>query len=98
MSRRTKKVGIAGRLGARYGLSARKQIRNIETEQRKRHECPRCHHVAVKRESTGIWNCRHCDLRFAGGAYSPTTAAARSRMSSHSGREPSQEEGARDDV
>ena len=29
MSRRTKKVGVAGRLGARYGLSVRKQVKNI---------------------------------------------------------------------
>jgi large subunit ribosomal protein L37Ae len=93
MSRRTKKVGIAGRLGARYGLSNRKQIRNIETEQRKRHECPRCHHKAVKRESTGIWSCRHCDLRFAGGAYSPTTAAARARMASPASTRPAEKEG-----
>ena len=82
MSRRTKKVGIAGRMGARYGLSVRKQIKNIETEQRKRHECPRCHHAAVKRVSTGIWACRHCELRFAGGAYLPTTAAGRAKMAS----------------
>jgi large subunit ribosomal protein L37Ae len=80
MSRRTKKVGVAGRLGARYGLSVRKQVKNIETEQKKKHECPRCHHLAVKRVSTGIWSCRHCDLKFAGGAYAPTTAVGRARM------------------
>ena len=97
MTRRTKKVGIAGRLGPRYGLSVRKQVRNIETNQRRRHECPRCHHVAVKRVSTGIWTCRHCEYKFAGGAYSPTTATGRARTAAAEAR-PETEEAAADDV
>jgi large subunit ribosomal protein L37Ae len=71
MSRRTKKVGISGRFGARYGVRIRKQIATVETSKNKSYECPRCKHVAVKRVSTGIWMCRRCDLKFAGGAYSP---------------------------
>jgi large subunit ribosomal protein L37Ae len=97
MSRRTKKVGVAGRFGPRYGLSVRKQVRNIETEQRKKHECPRCHYMAVKRVSTGIWSCRHCDLKFAGGAYTPTTAVGRVRMAAAS-RASAEKEGSTDDI
>lgn len=71
MTRRTKKVGLAGRYGARYGVRVRKQIRTVETAKGKSYECPRCRHVAVRRVASGIWKCRRCDLKFAGGAYTP---------------------------
>ena len=76
MSRRTKKVGIVGRFGPRYGLKIRKRILAIEQVKVKKHLCPRCERHAVKRVSTGIWRCRHCDLTFAGGAYVPVPGAA----------------------
>jgi large subunit ribosomal protein L37Ae len=71
MARKTKKVGSAGKFGARYGIRVRKQIQAIEKEKVKKHTCPRCKHKSVKRVSTGIWKCRHCNLTFASGAYSP---------------------------
>jgi large subunit ribosomal protein L37Ae len=77
MSRNLKKIGSSGRFGARYGIRARKRIAGIEKGQRKRHSCPQCNHEAVKRVSSGIWMCRHCDLKFAGGAYRPRTEARR---------------------
>jgi large subunit ribosomal protein L37Ae len=74
VTRRTKKVGNAGRYGARYGVRIRKQITSIGNSKNKAYECPRCMHEAVRRVSTGIWQCRRCDLKFAGGAYSPNIA------------------------
>jgi len=71
MTRRTKKVGISGRYGTRYGVKIRKQINNIERQQKKLHPCPRCQYEKVKRISTAIWQCSHCNLTFASGAYIP---------------------------
>lgn len=71
MTRRTKKVGVAGRYGPRYGVRTRKQMAVVTAAKNRSYECPRCNHVAVKRVSTGIWQCRRCDLKFAGGAYTP---------------------------
>lgn len=79
MSRRTKKVKISGRLGPRYGIRIRKGIKNIETVQRAKHECPQCKHIKVKRVAAGIWQCRKCNYKYAGGAYVPTTAAYKAR-------------------
>jgi len=76
MTRRTKKVGAAGRYGPRYGVRIRKQMAAAISAKNKSYECPRCKHEAVKRVSTGIWKCRRCDLKFAGGAYSPKVATS----------------------
>lgn len=76
MTRRTKKVGISGRFGPRYGVKIRRLIREIETKQRMKHECPNCKYQRVSRKSTGIWACSHCGAVFAGGAYTPVSSAA----------------------
>lgn len=73
MSRRTKKVGSSGKFGARYGISVKKQIRSIDTNKKSKYVCPRCTKKNVKRVSAGIWECRSCSFKFAGGAYSPRT-------------------------
>ncbi len=73
MSKRTKKVGSVGRYQARYGVRARTVIRNIELIQKGKQECPTCGHKKVKRISTGIWQCRKCGAKYAGGAYIPET-------------------------
>lgn len=70
---RTYKVGPSGSFGARYGTVARKRYSTLMTEMRAPHECPQCHITTVKRLSVGIWLCRSCGFKFAGGAYSPTT-------------------------
>lgn len=66
-----KKSGSVGRFGARYGVKNRRGIEEIDRLQRARYKCPRCQFDAVKRYATGVWRCRHCGLKFAGGAYEP---------------------------
>jgi len=70
---RTYKVGPSGSFGARYGTVARKRYSTIITSLRSAHECPQCHISAVKRLSVGVWLCRRCGYKFAGGAYTPRT-------------------------
>lgn len=73
----TKKVKSAGRFGQRYGVKIRHMVRRIEEKQKGWHLCPRCGRKRVKRESTGIWVCRKCNAKFAGGAYLPRTTAGK---------------------
>jgi large subunit ribosomal protein L37Ae len=68
-----RKVGLAGGFGARYGTVARRQYVEIVTGLRSKHECPRCNFQTVRRWSVGVWHCRKCGFKFAGGAYTPTT-------------------------
>jgi large subunit ribosomal protein L37Ae len=72
---RTKKLGLTGRFGTRYGTTLRKRILAIEVPQRQKHVCPQCHSESVKRFSTGIWECtkKSCQAKFSGGSYYPTT-------------------------
>lgn len=71
MARRTRKAGIVGRFGPRYGVRIRRRVQEIEEGLRARHTCPRCQAVSVHRKSTGVWECRRCGNVFAGGAYRP---------------------------
>ncbi len=41
-SKRTKKVGIVGKYGTRYGASLRKQIKKIEVSQHSKYFCTFC--------------------------------------------------------
>ncbi len=67
----TKKVGISGKFGPRYGSTVRKRYNSIMVKMKsKKTKCPRCETVGtVRRLSTGIWHCRKCDAKFTGGAY-----------------------------
>lgn len=42
MGRRTKKVGVVGKYGTRYGASLRKQIKKIEITQHAKYTCSFC--------------------------------------------------------
>ena len=47
---RTKKVGITGRFGARYGRKAKRQVKKIEENMKKKHVCPKL------RKKSKCWN------------------------------------------
>ena len=71
---RTKKMGITGRFGTRYGSTLRKRVKSIEEVQKQWHICPSCKSKKTKRISVGIWQCRFCEFKFAGGAFIPATS------------------------
>mmetsp|Transcript_5911 Transcript_5911/g.10095 ORF Transcript_5911/g.10095 Transcript_5911/m.10095 type:complete len:93 (-) Transcript_5911:53-331(-) len=76
MAKRTKKVGITGKYGTRYGASLRKQIKKMEVTQRAKFTCNFCGKDSTKRTAVGIWHCTSCKKTVAGGAYTMNTSAA----------------------
>ena len=76
MGKRTKKVGITGKYGTRYGSTLRKLVKKIEISQHSTYRCVFCGKDSVKRTCVGIWNCRSCRKVMAGGAYTLSTASA----------------------
>ncbi|MBI2575662.1 hypothetical protein HYV84_00465 [Candidatus Woesearchaeota archaeon] len=58
------------RFGSRYGRKLKERFGEIEREQRKKQLCPFCRAPQVKRVALGIWNCRKCNVKFTGKAYS----------------------------
>ncbi len=64
-----KKIGSAGRYGARYGKKLKAKIVNVERFQRKAQKCPYCSRTQVKRIAMGIFSCSKCDSKFTGLAY-----------------------------
>ncbi len=72
---KTKKVGISGKFGTRYGAKVRKQWNNIAEKQKGIVKCPRCEtKVRNMRESVGVWHCKKCDATWTGGAWESETA------------------------
>ena len=69
MAKRTKKVGIVGKYGTRYGATLRKIIKKFEVSQHARYVSPFCGKNSVKRQAAGIWLCKRTNKRIAGGAY-----------------------------
>jgi len=47
MAKRTKKVGIVGKYGTRYGASLRKDIKKFEIAQHSKYTCPYCGKVST---------------------------------------------------
>ncbi|MCW1296594.1 MAG: 50S ribosomal protein L37ae [Candidatus Parvarchaeota archaeon] len=68
---KTKFVKTTGRFGTRYGLAIRRRVKEVEEKQKKRYLCPNCKKSVLKRISAGIWYCKKCKSKFAGGAYYP---------------------------
>ncbi|KAI5984319.1 60S ribosomal protein L37 [Pisolithus albus] len=75
-TKRTRKVGVTGKYGTRYGASLRKQVKKMEVTQHARYTCTFCGKDSVKRQAVGIWRCRSCKKTIAGGAWTVATTAA----------------------
>jgi len=80
MAKRTKKVGITGKYGTRYGASLRKTVKKMEISQHSKYTCTFCGKDKMKRDCVGIWKCgdKNCRVKVSGGAYTYTTTAAAS--------------------
>merc|ERR1712189_57746 len=76
MAKRTKKVGITGKYGTRYGASLRKMVKKMEITQHAKYTCSFCGKDAMKRICVGIWACKRCNRTVAGGAWVYSTTAA----------------------
>merc|ERR1712198_710931 len=76
MAKRTRKVGITGKYGTRYGASLRKMVKKIEVSQHGKCTCVFCGKDTMKRKVVGIWNCKICRKTVAGGAWVYSTTAA----------------------
>ncbi|MEE9525985.1 MAG: 50S ribosomal protein L37ae [Candidatus Woesearchaeota archaeon] len=64
-----KKLGSVKRFGARYGRRVKHKLAEIEAVQRGKHTCPYCRAKKVKRIAVGIWECKKCESKFTGKAY-----------------------------
>ena len=89
MAKRTKKVGIVGKYGTRYGASLRKIVKKMEVSQHKKYQSPFCGATTLKRTgklftpsiwlilivflAVGIWHCSRTNKKVAGGAWEPHT-------------------------
>lgn len=77
---RTKAVGSAGRYGPKYGSTLRKRVLAIELKA-KEQRCPKCKSInTLKREAAGIWICKACGVKFAGGAYVAQTTLGKTLL------------------
>jgi len=65
----TKKVSTAGKFGVRYGKKVRESVIAVEKKQRAKQICPYCKKPSAKRVAKGIWKCKFCGKKFAGGAF-----------------------------
>lgn len=65
----TKKLKSTARYGARYGKRLKAKLLSVEAEQKKKQVCPYCMRDTAKRLAPGIWQCRKCDAKFTGAAY-----------------------------
>merc|ERR1712137_751719 len=75
MTKRTKKAGICGKYGTRYGSSLRKVIKKVEVSQHSKYFCEFCGKHSFKRAAVGIWTCKACCKTKAGGTYTLNTSS-----------------------
>nr|XP_048283882.1 60S ribosomal protein L37a-like [Myodes glareolus] len=60
MAKLTKKVGIVGKYGPRYGASLRKMVKKIEISLHAKFTCSFCGKTKMERRAVGIWRCGSC--------------------------------------
>ena len=65
MAKRTKKVGIVGKFGTKYGATLRKIVKKFEVTQRAKYVSPFTGRECVKRQAVGIWNCKDTGRKIA---------------------------------
>jgi len=65
-------LGPAKRFGARYGRTVKRRLAKVEREQKKKHKCPYCSKLSVKRVFAGVWYCKSCGSKFTSRAYTIT--------------------------
>ena len=75
MSKRTQKTGATARFGSRYGVSVRRRAGAAIAKVKRSYTCPVCQYPKVKRQASGIWGCKKCGHKFAGGVWEPFTRA-----------------------
>ena len=63
----TKKVGITGKYGPRYGRAIREKIQSVASKPIA--NCPDCLNHSMIRKAAGIWTCTKCGITRAGKAY-----------------------------
>ncbi len=74
MGKKTRKVGIAGKFGARYGSVVRERWKRLTDQQKGIQKCPKCEsRIRNMRKEVGVWECKRCGAKFTGGAWAPTT-------------------------
>lgn len=73
-ARKGKVSRSAGRFGVRYGRKDRKLVADLEIRTKAPHTCAKCDQPTVRRIGTGIWECRKCGYKFAGGTFLPETS------------------------
>merc|ERR1712058_1280 len=81
MAKRTKKVGVVGKYGTRYGASLRKQVKKLEESSKVKYFCNFCGKDSVRRQAAGIWKCKPCKRLISGAAYSLTSIASNNAKS-----------------
>jgi large subunit ribosomal protein L37Ae len=64
-------------LGAKYGGTLRKRYARVYNVLKEARECPSCSSMRLARSSSGVWTCKSCGYRVAGGAYDLAQAKAR---------------------
>lgn len=71
---KTKKVGMAGRFGPRYGSRVRNAWRGIMEKSKGVQRCPKCQTKSTNmRDFLGVWQCPKCGARWTGGAWESET-------------------------